>query len=136
MAPPARRRRALRFHAAAAILYVAAAATAATETADELFAAALRAQSAGQIDEAVSLLGRSANLGDARAQTAYGLANHHGMGGLARDTAAAIGWSRRAARQGDEEGRYNLVALCDAAPSCLEGSAAEQEAWLRAGAAG
>ena len=135
MAPPARRRRALRFHAAVAILYAAAAATAATETADELFAAALRAQSAGQIDEAVSLLGRSANLGDARAQTAYGLANHHGMGGLARDTAAAIGWSRRAARQGDEEGRYNLVALCDAAPSCLEGSAAEQEAWLRAGAA-
>ena len=89
MAPPARRRRALRFHATVAILYVAAAATAATETADELFAAALRAQSAGQIDEAVSLLGRSANLGDARAQTAYGLANHHGMGGLARDTAAA-----------------------------------------------
>eukprot|EP00966_Prymnesium_polylepis_P192000 4449270-Prymnesium_polylepis.1 len=66
-----------------------------------------------------------------------GLAHYQGHGGLERNAAEAIRWFRKAAVQGDEEAAYNLVALCDAQPSCVKGDASVDDAlgWLGVAAA-
>ena len=78
------------------------------------------------------LLERSAVGGYAEAQAVLGLAYAQGQGGLPRDSATAVRWLRAAASQSHRDATFNLVAMCDALPSCLEAESSEQAlSWLR-----
>ena len=83
---------------------------------------------------AVEILRKAAGLGHAASKRMLGLAYAQGHGDVAVDVAKAIEWFRAAAAAGDDEAAYNLVALCDARPSCVAGGEATLEevvGWLR-----
>lgn len=104
-------------------------------------AAYQQAKAAGDPDAAVPHLQEAARLGHRVAQAAMGMAYAQGHGGIEPDAEQARHWFRAAASQGDEEAAYNLVALCEARPRCVDGDGQAAElkdvlSWLRVAAAG
>ena len=86
--------------------------------------------------ESMRYLSRAAEGGHLEAQAILGLAHAQGLGGVAQDLALSKKWLRAAAKAGHAEATFNLVAICQALPSCLEAEDAEQAlAWLRQAAA-
>eukprot|EP00966_Prymnesium_polylepis_P231759 5361841-Prymnesium_polylepis.1 len=116
------------------VLLVALAGTNEPPDAVALFDAA---RSAGTPEGTMELLQRAAALGHANAQKMIGLAHAQGHGGVEQNPEEALVWFRAAAAQGDEEAAFNLVALCDAQPRCVKGTASVQDAlgWLQAAGA-
>lgn len=80
----------------------------------------------------MALIQRAAAGGHAEAQSVMGLAYAQGHGGVAADLEKAVHFCRAAALQDHAEAAYNLVALCNARPGCLEAQSSEQAiGWLR-----
>ena len=80
----------------------------------------------------MALVQRAAAGGHAEAQSVMGLAYAQGHGGVAADLEKAVHFCRAAALQDHAEAAYNLVALCNARPGCLEAQSSEQAiGWLR-----
>jgi TPR repeat protein len=80
----------------------------------------------------MALIQRAAAGGHAEAQSVMGLAHAQGHGGVAADLEKAVHFCRAAALQDHAEATYNLVALCNARPGCLEAQSSEQAiGWLR-----
>ena len=80
----------------------------------------------------MALIQRAAAGGHAEAQSVMGLAYAQGHGGVAADLEKAVHYCRAAALQDHAEAAYNLVALCNARPGCLDAtSSAQAIGWLR-----
>lgn len=126
----------MRFVRTVLALLVLAPTCTAEPTATDAFHLFEAARAAGSPEEAVPLLERAAGLGLAAAQAMIGLAYAQGHGGLAVDATEAVRWFRKAAEQeNNADSAYNLVAICEARPQCVGGTAEQLRVWLADAAA-